>query len=241
MISAVVLTRNEKNLKKCLESVSWCDEIILVDDYSDILKIKTPEVKIFKRHLNNDFAAQRNFGLEKARGEWVMFLDSDEIISEELQKEIIKSLKVKGFNGFMFQRLDYFGGRWLKHGETAQVRLLRLARQGTGEWQRKVHETWQVKGKIGQLHNPLLHYPHPTLSQFLESVNFYSTLHAEALFEEKVKTNLGQIIFYPTAKFIKNYFLRRGLMDGRPGLVVALMMSFHSFLARGKLYFKWQK
>lgn len=243
MISAVVLTKNEQeNISDCLKSLKWCDEIIVIDDYSVDKTVKMAQTlgaKIYRRHLDNDFAGQRNFGLEKARGKWVLFVDADERISEALTAEIqSKVLSIK-YNGFYLKRLDYFGGRWLKHGETATVRLLRLAKKGAGEWQREIHETWSFNKaqdkKIGELKNPLLHYPHQTISEFLDRINFYSDLHA------KNKPCFWKIIFYPPLKFLQNYFWRLGFLDQEPGLIVALMMSLHSFLAQGKNYLKWKK
>lgn len=240
MISAVILAKNEeKNLPDCLESIKWCDEIILIDDDSidkTIEIAKKFNAKIFTHSLNNNFAKERNFGLQKARSEWVLFVDADERVSPELKEEILKAIKKSNINGFFLKRQDFFGGRALKYGETANVRLLRLARKGDGEWQREVHEIWEIKGEIGELKNPLLHYSHPTITEFLEHVNFHSSLHAQALKKEGIKPSLFQIIFYPKAKFIQNYIFRLGFLDGTPGIIVALMMSFHSFLARAKLY-----
>jgi glycosyltransferase involved in cell wall biosynthesis len=256
MISAVVLTKNEeKNIVPCLRSLAWCDEIIIVDDYSEDETVKKSQIsnlksqnqnlklKIYKRQLNNDFASQRNFGLKKAKGDWVLFLDADERVSHALRAEIFnfQFSIFKNYNGFYLRRKDWFGRRWLKYGETANVKLLRLAKKDAGSWKRKVHEVWEVKGEIGELKNPILHYPHPTISDFLKQINFYSTLHAQALWEEKVRPSLWRIIFYPLGKFFQNYIWRRGFLDGMPGLIVALMMSFHSFLAQSKLYLEWKK
>ncbi|MCX6726057.1 MAG: glycosyltransferase family 2 protein [Candidatus Shapirobacteria bacterium] len=246
MLSVVILAKNEEqNLPKCLESIhGLAGEIIIIDDNStdQTLEIaRKYKTKIFIHPLNNDFAAQRNFGLEKAEGDWILFVDADERISPELKKEIEKLIKELKFNGFYLRREDFFGGRFLKYGETANVRLLRLGRKGKGDWQRKVHEVWRISGPTGELKNPLLHYPHPTITEFLKNINRYSTLHAEALKKDGVKPSLGQIIFYPLGKFIQNYFFKLGFLDSTPGVVVALMMSFHSFLSRAKLFFLYQK
>jgi len=242
MTSVVVLTKDEeRNIEECLEGLKWCGEVIVVDDYSEDGTVGIAEklgARVFKRHLKNDFAAQRNFGLEKAEGDWVLFVDADERVSSESAKEIKKTIKKTDFDGFYLKRQDWFGGRWLKHGETANVRLLRLARKGSGEWKRKVHEVWEIKGKIGELENPFLHYPHPTISDFLKQINFHSTLHAEALRDEGVRPSLFRLIANPLGKFFQNYIFKLGFLDGMPGFIVAMMMSFHSFLARGKLCFK---
>jgi glycosyltransferase involved in cell wall biosynthesis len=244
-ISAVVLARNEeKNIEDCLKSLNWCDEVLVIDDHSSDSTVsiaKQLKARVLKRPLNGDFATQHNFGLSKAKGEWVLFVDADERVTSVLKKEILQSIKVDEFKGFYLKRTDFFGGRQLKHGETAQVKLLRLGKRKAGRWHRKVHETWQIKGKIGVLDNPLLHYPHSTIADFLKGVNYYSTLHAQQFHSEKVKSGLFRIIFNPLGKFIHNYLLRLGFLDGTPGLIVAMMMSFHSFLARAKLYLLWKK
>lgn len=245
MISAVVLTKNEeKNLKDCFQSVKWCDEIIVVDDYSNDQTVKTAKkmgAKVFSRRLEGDFAAQRNFALQQAQGEWVLFVDADERVTNQLATEVKQAIEGEKVNGFFLKRQDFFGGKPLKYGETANVRLLRLGRKGVGKWQRRVHETWEIKGAVGDLKEPLLHYPHPTLTEFLEEINFYSSLNAQEFLKEGRRASLIHIIAYPLGKFLQNYILRFGFLDGTPGTIIALMMSFHSFLTRAKLYLLWKK
>lgn len=240
MLSVVVLTKNEeKNIQDCLQTLNFCDEIIVVDDYSQdkTVDIVSKSCKVFERHLDNDFSGQRNFGLEKAKGEWVLFVDSDERVNTDLAKEIKEAIAVnKNVTGYYLKRQDYFLGKQLKHGETANVKLLRLAKKAGGKWSGKVHEEWKVTGQTEELSKPLLHYPHPTISEFLQEINFYSTLRAEELYKNGTKVGFWQIIFYPKVKFLQNYLWRDGLLDGMPGLIMALIMSFHSFLVRGKLY-----
>jgi len=239
MISAAVLTKDEeKNIEECLKTLKWCDEIIIIDDYSDDKTVEIAKklgARVFKHHLNNNFAQQRNFGLQQAQGEWVFFVDADERITPELAKEIQQEVKKDERYAFVFKRQDFFMGKPLKHGESAQVRLLRMAKKN-GEWQRAIHEVWKTKWRTKTLKNPILHYSHPTISQFLLQTNFHSTLHAKALRKEGVKFSLFRLIFNPLGKFLQNYIWRLGFLDGMPGLIMALMMSFHSFLARAKLF-----
>ena len=241
-ISAIILAKNEEeNIKECLKGLKWCNELIVIDDYSEDKTAKIAKdlgAKVYRRSLNNNFAAQRNFGLSRTKGEWVFFVDADERVSPVLASEIKEKTRGRKYNGFFLKRQDYFGRKKLNHGETSKVRLLRLGRKDSGSWQREVHETWLIKGKAGELNNPLLHYPHQTISEFLKEINFYSTLHAKALSKEGVKGNLWRIVFYPLAKFLQNYFLRLGFLDRMPGFIVASMMSWHSFLAQSKLYLK---
>ncbi len=242
MISAVILTHNdEKILAKCLESLTWCDEIIVIDDESTDEMVefaKKHGAKVFTRKLDGDFAAQRNFGLSKAKGKWVLFVDSDEVVTKELAEEIktVISDKRQVISGYLMKRKDYFLGKWLEHGETANVKLLRLAKKNAGKWMRPVHEVWDVPGPIGELVHPLLHSPHPSVAQFLGEMNRYSTMNAEYLKHQGVKASWIDSIVYPAAKFFINYFRRLGFLDGTAGAIMALMMSFHSFLVRTKLW-----
>lgn len=253
MISVVILTKNEeKNIEECLKTLKWCDEVVVVDDNSED---KTVEIArkmgatVFSRALEGDFSAQRNFTLRQAQGDWILFIDADEQVSAALRAEIKKQivnkqsllLRNSKYSGFYLRREDKIWGTTLKHGETAGVRLIRLGRKGAGKWARPIHETWDIKGEIGELKSPLLHLPHQTISEFLEEINFYSTIRARQLYNENKKTNLFEILAYPKGKFLKNYFLKLGFLDGMPGFIVALLMSFHSFLVRAKLYLLWKQ
>lgn len=242
MISAIVLSHNDQEvIAKTLKSVSWCDEIIVVDDESvdkTVDVAKKNGATVYKRRLDGDFAAQRNFGLSKAKGDWVLFVDSDEVVSSSLAKEIQESTDIDAV-GFYLRREDTLFGKRLEHGETARVRLVRLAKKDAGMWVRPVHEVWQLKGLIGELKNPLVHTPHPTIAEFIEEINKYSTLNARFFYDKKVPVPAWHIIAYPVAKFFVDYVWYLGFLDGTAGAVVALMMSLHSFLTRAKLYLLW--
>src|SRR3989344_7025859 len=184
-ISAVVLTHNdEKILQRTLEGISWCDEIVVVDDYSTdntVSVAKKFTSHIYQRHVAGDFAGQRNFGLEHAKGPWVLFVDSDEVVSAEHAKELQRAIK-QPKNGYYLKRNDWMWGKWLRYGETGRVRILRLGRKGSGRWTRPVHEVWEIAGPIGALAEPLQHYPHPNVAQFTEEINRYSSVNAQYLF-----------------------------------------------------------
>lgn len=240
MITAIVLTKNEgKNIAKCLATLRFCNEVIVVDEYSTD---KTVEIarrygaRIFQRHLKEDFAAQRNFGLSKVKGDWVLFVDSDERVTAALAAEIKKQTAGAPPVGFYIKRRDFIWDRELKHGEPGNVKLLRLAEKNAGLWKRVVHEVWDVQGKTQTLENPLTHYPHKTLREFLIDVDRYSTMHAKELRGEGIRSNLGKIFIWPAGKFLDNWILKLGFLDGTQGFLVAAMMSLHSFLAWSKLW-----
>jgi glycosyltransferase involved in cell wall biosynthesis len=247
MISVIILTKNEeKNILDCLETVGWADEIIILDDNSidrtveiaQSLNLKS--LKVLQQDLNGDFARQRNFALSHAQSDWVLFIDADERVSPQLRQEIndfiIEEKEQPVFNGMYLKRQDVLWGKMLKHGETGNAEFLRLARKDSGMWQGKVHERWEIKGESDVFENYLIHYPHQTISEFLEEINFYTTLRAKELLVKGEKSSLFKIIIYPKAKFVQNYFLRLGFLDGLEGLVQAVLMSFHSFLVRAKLW-----
>jgi glycosyltransferase involved in cell wall biosynthesis len=244
MISVVVLTHNsESSIKKTLESVSWCDEILVLDEYSDD---KTQQIaraysaKVIQSENSNDFARARNRGLKEAKGEWVLFVDSDEVVPDALAEEIQAAIQTKKYDGYYVKRYDWFLGKWLMHGETSRVRLLRLARKSAGAWSGRVHEVWNITGKTGKLYIALEHYPHSDVAQFLKKINQYSDLRAKQLRDQNVRVSLLQILLYPSAKFFLNFILRFGFFDGVQGFINAGMMSFHSFLVRGKLWELWK-
>lgn len=242
MITGVVLTKNEENnIGECLKHLKFCDEVIVIDDNSidDTRQIAEKfGAKVFVRDLNMDFAYQCNFGIGQAGGDWVLFVDADERVTDALASEIsnFQLSNSDVVDGFYVRRRDYMWGRLLKYGENNNQRLMRLIKKGSGKWKRRVHQYFEVEGNVSKLKNFIDHFPHPTVTLFIESVNRWSTWHALANKEEGKKSTLFKICFWPLGHFLKNYFLRFGFLDGRQGFVHAVLMSFHSFLAWGKLW-----
>jgi glycosyltransferase involved in cell wall biosynthesis len=242
MISAVIITKNEeRNIEECLKSLSWADEIVVVDDESSDRTISLARKytdRIYFNRLEN-FASQRNFGLSKAKGDWVLFVDADERVSAHLATEIKAAVLTNEFEAYYVKRSDFAFGSWLKWGETASLEFIRLAKRNAGKWERPVHETWRVKGEVGHLKSPLLHFSHPSVGEFVETINHFTSLDAENYFKQGRKVPIWGMIVYPTAKFIQNYLIRQGYRDGRAGLVFAVLMSVNSFLIRAKLWSLW--
>lgn len=252
-ITAIILAKNEqKYIARCIKSLSFCDEILVIDDNSTdgtieaINKLANRKVKVISHCLSENFSQSRNFGLHKAQNEWVLFVDSDEQISEALAFEVSSVISNWGnkmeneYSGFYIRRFDHIWGRELRYGESG-IKLIRLAKKNAGEWIGKVHEKWQIEGKVGILKNALIHYPHQTVAEFLREINFYTNVRAEELYAKSTRVYWWSIIFYPSNKFIVNYFFKMGFLDGIHGLIFAIIMSFHSFLVRGKLWSMWDK
>lgn len=247
MISVIILTRNEeKNIVDCFQTLNFCDEKIVVDDESEDRTAEIAEkfgAKVFKNALNDDFANQRNFGQEKATGDWVLFVDADERVTPELAEEIIQLTNnpVNQDEGFFIKRRDFLFGKEMKYGETGRIKLLRIAKRNAGKWTGKIHERWEITGQVGELRSSLLHYPHQKISEFLKKINFYTDLRAKELYDKGAKVYWWSIILYPKGKFLLNYFIKKGFLDGISGLIFVVLMSFHSFLVRGKLWLLWQR
>ena len=270
-LTAVILTKNEEeNIERVLNSVRFCDEVVLIDDFSTDNTIKIAEkygAKIYQRRLNADFAEQRNFGVEKAKYEWILFIDADEEMTYELKMEILDCLRCHSGDpasagesrivvnnndsgqagmteatAYYIKRRDFFWGRELKYGETKKIRqvgLIRLIRKNSGKWVGKVHEEYKVKSqksKVKSLENYINHCPHQSVRDFLNDINFYSSLRAKELYQQGRKTSIFAIIFYPLGKFLLTYIIKLGFLDGPAGFAYSFFMSFHSFLVRAKLW-----
>lgn len=246
-LSAIVLTKNEKrNIVRCLKSLKFCDEIIIIDDESSDNTVKLTQkhgVRMYKRKLNSDFATQRNYGLSKARGKWALFVDADEVVSKKLQIEIINKINdpLIKYVGFYIKRVDYIFGEQVRYGDSKSAKLLRLAKVRAGKWKRKVHEYWDVDGKVSVLDCFLYHYPHWSMGEFVKSIEFYSSTHWKSNSKEGKKSSLVKVVAWPLGKFVNNYFFRLGFLDGVVGFVTAVMMSFHSFLSWSELWIYQKK
>lgn len=181
------------------------------------------EIIILKKEGISDFAKERNNLLAKSKAEWVFFVDTDETLTEELKSEI-KKLDVQGFDGFYVKRKIIFLGK-----EVGEDKVLRIGKRDAGKWERKVHETWKIKGKVGTLRGYIIHNTALDLSSYIEKMNKYSDLHARENMREGKRASLFKIIFYPKAKFLQNF------LKGR-GFVFSMLQSFHSFLGWSKLW-----
>ncbi len=241
-LTAVVLAKNEeKNIERCLKSLYFAGEILVIDDFSTD---KTVEIarrfgaKVYNRLLNGDFASQRNFAMLRAKYDWVFFVDADEVVPEKTKLEIISKVgnPLAGEVGYFVKRDNYFLGKRLDYGEASSISLLRLGNRKYGKWKRKVHEYWDIRGKVGMLNNKIDHYFCDNLFDFIERINWYSELHAKANQEEGKKSSLFKILFYPPFKFLDAFVLKKGFLDGVYGFVFAFLMSFHSFLSWSKLW-----
>lgn len=241
-ITAVILAKNEETIiQHAIGSVRFCSEIIVIDDESTDKTAETAKKSgaiVKKRPIEGDFASQRNFAMKQATNDWVLFIDADEEVTDMLRDEIISCDKTD-VSAFYLKRRDFWWGRELMFGETKKVRnkgIIRLVKKNSGNWMGNVHEVFYTAQSTDTLRGFLDHHPHPTVKEFLHDINVYSTLRAQELYNHGTSTNIFEIIFLPLSKFILNYFIYLGFLDGPAGFAYAFFMSFHSFLVRVKLY-----
>jgi glycosyltransferase involved in cell wall biosynthesis len=240
-LTAIVICKDGgETLRACLISLNFCDQVIVADDGSTDSSTEIARyygVKLIRLEPTDSFAKKRNQTLKFVKEGWVLFIDADEKVSPELARAIESKLSATDSDGYFLKRSDFFLGKKLLNGETGSMWLLRLARFQAGEWERHVHETWAVTGRLGRIgKGEILHTPHPNIDSFLDSINRYTTLE---IYHRKTKTNRYvtwlQLFLYPPGKFFFNYIFKRGFMDGTPGFIHAYIMSLHSLLVRIKI------
>jgi glycosyltransferase involved in cell wall biosynthesis len=227
-LSVVIITFNEEaNLERTLSSVGWADEIIIVDSGSTD---RTREIAEsfgaqFFVELWKGFAAQKNSALSKATGDWILSLDSDEEVEPALADEIKSVLAANpSVAGFWIPRKNFFLGRWIKHGGFYPDPKLRLFRRESGKFEnRLVHEDIHLEGSSARLHYHLLHHAYPTLENYIEHMNRYSSLGAEMAVRNRPRGfSFIDIAIRPKLTFLYNYVLLGGFLDGREGLLLHL-------------------
>ena len=237
-VSACLIVRNEADeLAECLATLGWADEIVVVDDESTDATVAIAErftKRVLVRPKRDDFAGQRNFALETAVCDWVLFVDADERVTEALRDEVLAAVGAPGIDGYFLRRCDINFGYAFRFGESMRAPILRLARRDAGRFEGRVHETWRVRGRTQILNTPLLHYSHPDISAFLRKVDYQSSLAATRLAEEGRGAGAWELVVHPLGNFFRNYVVHQGFRDGVPGLIYALLMALHPFLARAK-------
>ena len=226
MLSVIVITKNEaSHIARCLESVCWADEIIVLDSGSDdstVALCKHYTDKVFITDWPG-FGIQKQRALDKAKGDWVLSIDADEVVTAELRMEIEKALVQPQFNGYEIPRLSSYCGRQIRHGGWWPDYVLRLFRRDVGYFTDSVvHERIVVPGAIGQLRSPLLHDAFVNLDEVLHKVNSYSSLGAKMLHQKGVRSSLSKAVFKALWTFVRTYWLKAAFLDGRQGLMLSI-------------------
>lgn len=244
-LSIVISAYNEeKKIEDCLKSASFADEIIFVDNTSSD---KTVEIakkytsKIFVRQNNLMLNVNKNIGFSKAKGDWILSLDSDERVSDELQKEIKTAISNKqlAISGFWIPRKNIIFGKWIKHTGWYPDYQLRLFKKEKGRFpEEHVHEMIEIEGETKRLTNPMIHYNYETVFQFLHKMTIYVPSEVNARIKDGYRIRIEDAINFPVKEFISRFFARKGYRDGLHGLVLSLLMAFYHLLV---FVYIWEK
>jgi glycosyltransferase involved in cell wall biosynthesis len=238
-ISVTIITKDEESqIEECLQSISWADEIIIVDSGSidrtvDIAKKYTD--KIFIKEWEG-FAPQKKYALSLAMNEWVLSLDADERITEELKKEIMQA-DFDVCDGYIIPRENYFLHKRITTCGWERDSQLRLFRKDkTSITNRLVHEGFVVNGKIYTLKNPMIHYTYNSIESAISKINHYSSLQTMEVYKTKGKVSGLTIISHGVAAFYKSFIALKGFKDGVHGLCIAIIDSLTTFLTYMKIW-----
>jgi glycosyltransferase involved in cell wall biosynthesis len=245
-ISAVIVTLNEEaNIRRCLDSVRWADEIIIVDSGSTdrTLDICKEYGCLVFNHEWEGYSRQKNFAIALAKSDWVLSLDADEEITPELAKEMISAVgSASPADGYVMPRSSLFLGRWMRHGGWYPDPQLRLFKRGTGTFKDvPLHEHIIMRdgsARIESLRNPILHYTYPTVADFVKRGDSYTTIEAEAILADGQAPRclaLRLMMIFPL-KFLETYVYKVGWRDGIHGLIAATLVSARVFMRYAKVW-----
>lgn len=242
-ISACITAGNEeKNIRRCLESVKWADEIVVVDSHS---KDRTAEISreytdLVYQHSWQGYIGQKNLIKSMARGPWILFVDADEEISPELRDEILREFDEgtpRHYAGYEFPRMVWYLGRWIRHGDWYPDVKLRLFRKDLGRCGgREPHDRMIVQGAIKRLKGVMHHYTYNNIGDQLATLNKFSTISAQTHYEEGEVFAWSKLLLRPLLRFLRGYLLKLGVLDGLPGLVIAATTAYGVFIKYAKLW-----
>lgn len=234
-VTAVVICRDEEAaIERCLRSVRFCDEIVVVDSGSTdgtLQRAKGLADRVVEQRWLG-YGAQKNMANALASHRWVLSVDADEEVSPALRAEIERAVREPGEAvAFSVPRKTFQFGRWIRYGGWYPDRQIRLFLRENGHWtEGAVHERWLAEGPVGRLVAPLLHYSFDGLTDQLRRYERYALLQAEELRRAKVRPSVVRLFTRPVRKFLESYLWKRGFLDGEAGLVVAGAMAYAAYL-----------
>lgn len=241
-ISVCMITfNNARTVEQSLASIKdWADEIIVVDSFSTDA---TPE--IVRRYTDNfeqrtwpGFRDQYNYCIAKARNDWVVFIDADEVIPPELAAEIQARPRSDSarYDGYIAHRRTFYLGRWIMHGGWVPDYEIRLFRKSRGAFEGALHANVKVRGHVGELQHFYQHYNYRDIADQIDTINRYSETAAQDMLAEGRRFSAFDLLLRPPARFLKEYILKRGFADGMPGLVIAVSTMYYVFIKYAKLW-----
>ncbi|NGM88887.1 glycosyltransferase family 2 protein [Parapusillimonas sp. SGNA-6] len=239
-LSVIIITKNEAaNIGACIDSVAFADEIIVLDSGSTDDTCRIALGKGAKVSSTDDwpgFGPQKNRALDLATGDWILSIDADERVTEDLAQEIQREMTAPRADAYRIPRLSNFCGRWIRHSGWWPDYVLRLFRRGTARFtDAAVHESLRSTSTVADLHSHFLHYPYADLEAYVAKINRYSTDAAVMMHAQGRKTGLAGATGHAVWTFVRHYLLRRGFLDGKEGFILAVMAAMGSFIRYNKL------
>ncbi len=240
-LTVTVITKNESaHIAAALDSVSWADETIVVDSGSTDSTVTIARARATRVDVREwpGYGAQKDYAAGLASNDWILSLDADERVTPELAAEIRTLLQHEPTaRGYRIPRVTRYLGRWIHSTDWYPDYQLRLYDRRAGRWNsRPVHESIDLQGSPGRLRHPLQHYAYRNISHHLATIDRYTTLAADRWHVEGRRTNLLEACVHADLAFLRNYVLRRGILDGGAGLLVSMLNSYYVFLKFAKLW-----
>jgi glycosyltransferase involved in cell wall biosynthesis len=240
-VSVTIITRDEAaHIGACLASVGWADERIVVDSGStdgtaDLAR--TSGARVIVREWPG-YSAQKNFAAEQASHDWILSLDADERVPPDLAAEIQARLGTEPPEaGFRIPRVTWHFDRWIRTTDWYPDPQLRLYDRRRARWAtHRVHESVRAEGPVGRLRHDLHHYAYQDIAHHHRTMDRYTTLAAESMHAAGRRAGVVALAVHPAAAFLRNYILRRGILDGTAGFIISAMNAYYVFLKFAKLW-----
>lgn len=240
-ITAIIPTFNEEiHIEEAIKSVSFADEIIIIDSYSTdntVALIKRHKVTLIQR-VFDDFSSQKNYAIGQATHDWIFVLDADERVTEFLREEILQTVLNKEESvAYWIYRSNIFMNREIKYSGWQNDKVIRLFNKEYCKYNGKlVHEEITAKGKVGFLKNKLEHYSYKNFDTVILKRNKYAQLQAESLYKKGVTPNLFHFLIKPAFRFFKHYIIQKGFLDGFQGFIISFMYCYTVLVRYIKLW-----
>ncbi len=240
-VSVTIITRDEAvNIEACVASVAWAAEVLVVDSGSaddTAARARAAGARVLVRDWPG-YAAQKNFAAAEAAHDWILSIDADERVTPQLAAEIQARLAGGGpACGYRIPRVTWHLGRWIRTTDWYPDYQLRLYDRQRARWRpRRVHESVQADGPVERLSSDLQHFAYRDVGHHHQTMDRYTTLAATELFEQGRRAGVWHLTLHPWAAFVRNYVLRRGVLDGVPGFVISCMNAYYVFLKFAKLW-----
>lgn len=242
MITVIIITKNEeKMILGCLKSVSWADEILVIDtgntDKTNTIA-RRHKAKIVKYSGNGTFSSWRNKGLKEAKGDWVLYVDADERITPKLKTEIENTISDSEYNAYAIPRRNFIFGKEFKHcGQWPDYQKRLFRKSFLKKWVGDLHEEPNFEGELGHLSESMIHKKHETLSEMVEKTNNWSEYEAKLMFEANhPPMNIRRFISAAAREFWLRMIVQLAFLDGGEGIIYGLYQVYSRFISYAKLW-----